>query len=215
MSYARPSNPQIKDTNLYFSGLPSGLNINELAEIFQPFGKIIASRVLTDQLSGKECLWRHIIAFAPPSVGYPRGVGFVRFDKHIEAERAIASLHNKTLNGSKPLVVKFAKNPLYNHQHSNNINFPRQQRDYSNRKTRWRNTSCFILWRHLFRLPNDLEVVKPSPNGPTFCIFIFNLHPEWDEVVLWKLFGPFGAICSVKVARLRTWRHTDTFVMTS
>ena len=34
-----------------------------------------------------------------------------------------------------------------------------------------------------------------------FCIFIYHLPPETDENVLYRLFGPFGAISSVKVVR--------------
>ena len=34
-----------------------------------------------------------------------------------------------------------------------------------------------------------------------WCIFIYNLGPDSDESVLWQLFGPFGAVQSVKVVR--------------
>jgi len=34
-----------------------------------------------------------------------------------------------------------------------------------------------------------------------FCIFIYHLPPETDENVLYRLFGPFGAISSVKIVR--------------
>lgn len=32
-----------------------------------------------------------------------------------------------------------------------------------------------------------------------WCIFVYNLAPETEENVLWQLFGPFGAVQSVKV----------------
>ena len=34
-----------------------------------------------------------------------------------------------------------------------------------------------------------------------WCIFVYNLAPETEENVLWQLFGPFGAVQSVKVIR--------------
>lgn len=34
---------------------------------------------------------------------------------------------------------------------------------------------------------------------PGFCIFVYNLTPETEDSVLWKLFGPFGAVLSAKV----------------
>lgn len=41
-----------------------------------------------------------------------KGVGFVRFDQRIEAERAIKSLNNTIPDGySEPITVKFANNP--------------------------------------------------------------------------------------------------------
>ena len=38
-------------------------------------------------------------------------------------------------------------------------------------------------------------------NGSGWCIFVYNLAPETEENVLWQLFGPFGAVQSVKVIR--------------
>lgn len=40
-----------------------------------------------------------------------------------------------------------------------------------------------------------------SMNGSGWCIFVYNLAPETEENVLWQLFGPFGAVQSVKVIR--------------
>ena len=35
-----------------------------------------------------------------------------------------------------------------------------------------------------------------------WCLFVYNLAPETaDESVLWQLFGPFGAVLSVKLVR--------------
>ncbi len=34
-----------------------------------------------------------------------------------------------------------------------------------------------------------------------WCIFVYNLGPETDENILWQLFGPFGAVQSVKIIR--------------
>ena len=32
-----------------------------------------------------------------------------------------------------------------------------------------------------------------------FCLFVYNLGPETEDSSLWQLFGPFGAVLSVKV----------------
>lgn len=38
-----------------------------------------------------------------------------------------------------------------------------------------------------------------NPTG--WCIFVYNLAPDTEDSVLWQLFGPFGAVQSVKVIR--------------
>lgn len=38
-------------------------------------------------------------------------------------------------------------------------------------------------------------------NSSGWCIFVYNLAQETEENVLWQLFGPFGAVQSVKVRR--------------
>lgn len=52
-------------------------------------------------------------------------------------------------------------------------------------------------------LTNDILANSIMPtntlNGPGWCIFVYNLAPETEENVLWQLFGPFGAVQSVKV----------------
>jgi len=37
--------------------------------------------------------------------------------------------------------------------------------------------------------------------GNTFCLFVYNLPPESDEGYLYQLFGPYGAVANVKIAR--------------
>lgn len=47
-----------------------------------------------------------------PLAGVSRGVGFIRFDKRIEAEEAIKGLNGqKPLGATEPITVKFANNP--------------------------------------------------------------------------------------------------------
>lgn len=38
-----------------------------------------------------------------------------------------------------------------------------------------------------------------AASSPGWCIFVYNLTPETEDSVLWRLFGPFGAVLSVKV----------------
>ena len=38
-------------------------------------------------------------------------------------------------------------------------------------------------------------------NGGSWCLFVHNLAPDTEEATLWRLFGPFGAVRSITVAR--------------
>ncbi|KAI1703605.1 RNA recognition motif domain-containing protein [Ditylenchus destructor] len=102
VSYARPSSETIKGANLYVSGLPKTLTQQELEGLFRPFGAIITSRILSDNVTGLS-----------------KGVGFVRFDRKQEAEFAIEKVTGTMpFGGTEPIQVKFANNPAANAQKS-------------------------------------------------------------------------------------------------
>jgi len=53
VSYARPSSEAIKGANLYVSGLPKNMAQQDLENLFSPYGRIITSRILCDNITGK------------------------------------------------------------------------------------------------------------------------------------------------------------------
>lgn len=53
VSIARPSSESIKGANLYVSGLPKNMTQSDLESLFSPYGKIITSRILCDNITGK------------------------------------------------------------------------------------------------------------------------------------------------------------------
>ncbi len=72
----------------------------DLEKLFSPFGAIITSRILSDNVTGLS-----------------KGVGFVRYDRRQEAEAAIAKLNGVVpVGGVDPITVKFANNPAANTQ---------------------------------------------------------------------------------------------------
>lgn len=52
VSFARPSSESIKGANLYVSGLPKNITQADLETIFDSYGRIITSRILSDNLTG-------------------------------------------------------------------------------------------------------------------------------------------------------------------
>lgn len=57
VSFARPSSDSIKGANLYVSGLAKSMTQQDLETLFSPYGQIITSRILCDNITGKHlCL---------------------------------------------------------------------------------------------------------------------------------------------------------------
>jgi len=204
VSYARPSSEAIKGANLYVSGLPKHMAQPDLERLFSSCGNIITSRILCDNITGGGP------SKADGSVpGLSKGVGFIRFDQRIEAERAIAKLNGTVPEGAtEPITVKFANNP------SNNAKAIPPLAAYLAPQAARRALGAALHPASRFRyspLAGDLlagQSLLPgmaATNGSGWsvelCIFVYNLAPETEENILWQLFGPFGAVQNVKVIR--------------
>ncbi|XP_054161990.1 ELAV-like protein 3 isoform X2 [Oppia nitens] len=197
VSFARPSSEAIKGANLYVSGIPKAMTQQELESLFTPYGRIITSRILCDNITD-----RALYAEVCSSTGLSKGVGFVRYDQRIEAERAIKHLHNTIPEGStEPITVKFANNP------SNNAKALAPLAAYLSPQRRFAGPIHHPANRFRYSplagdlLTNPLLAANATINGAGWCIFVYNLAPDTEESLLWQLFGPFGAVQSVKVIR--------------
>uniref|UniRef100_A0A8V0XT02 ELAV-like protein n=1 Tax=Gallus gallus TaxID=9031 RepID=A0A8V0XT02_CHICK len=186
VSYARPSSASIRDANLYVSGLPKTMTQKELEQLFSQYGRIITSRILVDQVTGMS-----------------RGVGFIRFDKRIEAEEAIKGLNGqKPPAATEPITVKFANNPsqktnqaiLSQLYHSPNRRYPAPLAQQAQRFSRFPPMT-------IDGMTSLAGINIPGHAGTGWCIFVYNLAPDADESILWQMFGPFGAVTNVKVIR--------------
>eukprot|EP00099_Drosophila_melanogaster_P000012 NP_001014462.1 RNA-binding protein 9, isoform G [Drosophila melanogaster] len=207
VSIARPSSESIKGANLYVSGLPKNMTQSDLESLFSPYGKIITSRILCDNITGLS-----------------KGVGFIRFDQRFEADRAIKELNGTTpKNSTEPITVKFANNP------SSNKNSMQPLAAYiAPQNTRGGRAfpanaaagaaaaaAAAAIHPNAGRYSSVISRYSPLTSdlitngmiqGNTiassgWCIFVYNLAPDTEENVLWQLFGPFGAVQSVKVIR--------------
>merc|ERR1712066_511811 len=207
VSYARPSSEAIKGANLYVSGLPKHMTQPDLERLFSSCGNIITARILCDNITG--------VNKGDGSVpGLSKGVGFIRFDQRIEAERAIQKLNGTIPEGAtEPITVKFANNP------SNNAKAIPPLAAYLAPQAARRAFGGALHPAGRFRYsPLAGELLAGSPiipgaaaaaaagnpsaiNGSGWCIFVYNLAPETEENILWQLFGPFGAVQNVKVIR--------------
>ncbi|XP_077587016.1 ELAV-like protein 1a isoform X2 [Stigmatopora nigra] len=209
VSYARPSSDTIKDANLYISSLPRSMMQKDVEEMFSRFGRIINSRVLVDQSTGRTPLaqWSICLSlssdpfvFFPLHTGMSRGKAFIRFDKRSEAEEAVKNLNGQKPPGAtEPISVRFAADPnqVKNTQIISQL--------YHNQSRRFPGPMHHQAQRFRFS-PMGVDhmsgmggVAGNAASG--WCIFIYNLGQEADESVLWQMFGPFGAVTNVKVIR--------------
>lgn len=180
----------------------------DIERLFSCSGHIITSRILCDNITGLS-----------------KGVGFIRFDQRVEAERAIQKLNGTIPEGAtEPVTVKFANNP------SNNAKAIPPLAAYlapqAARRAfggalhpagRFSPGKALLAGKGISRYsPLAGELLAGSPiipgaaaaagnpaaiNGSGWCIFVYNLAPETEENILWQLFGPFGAVQNVKVIR--------------
>ncbi|KAM8875769.1 ELAV-like protein 4 isoform 2-T2 [Spinachia spinachia] len=207
VSYARPSSASIRDANLYVSGLPKTMTQKELEQLFSQYGRIITSRILVDQVTAlpngaavTSTLPR--LQHMRDNYGGSRGVGFIRFDKRIEAEEAIKGLNGQKPTGAaEPITVKFANNP------SQKTSQALLSQLYQSPNRRYPGPLHHQAQRFRFS-PITIDSMTslvgmniPGHTGTGWCIFVYNLSPDSDESVLWQLFGPFGAVNNVKVIR--------------
>jgi len=64
VSFARPSSEAIKGANLYVSGLPKHMTQQDLENLFSPYGRIITSRILCDNMTGEFSLKDKILLYS-------------------------------------------------------------------------------------------------------------------------------------------------------
>jgi len=72
---------------VFVGNLPFSLNQDELVKLVAPYGKTEEVTILTNKFSGRS-----------------RGFGFVTFENDADADKAIAELNNKDIDG-RPLKV--------------------------------------------------------------------------------------------------------------
>jgi len=76
---------------LYVGSLPYSVTETQLRELFEPFGSLNSVRVISDKFTGKS-----------------KGFGFVEFEDGEEADKAIAEVSGRELEG-RTLVVNEAR----------------------------------------------------------------------------------------------------------
>ncbi|EFX86374.1 hypothetical protein DAPPUDRAFT_98025 [Daphnia pulex] len=218
VSFARPSSENIKGANLYVSGIPKTMCQSELETLFAPFGRIITSRILCDSIT----------AGLSKGVGFIRFDTRGEAERAIEklngtvpqgaTEPITVKFANNPSNSTKGLAPLAAYLPEFSSgaaaaaaaalgvRRFGGPIHPTGRLRYIplSPLARFSPLAGDILASPL--LPGAAAAAAAAAAGAAipgtgWCIFVYNLAPDTEESVLWQLFGPFGAVQSVKVIR--------------
>jgi RNA recognition motif-containing protein len=202
VSYARPSSSAIQHANLYISHLDPHVTKPMLDKMFSPFGAIIDSKILVD-----------------PKTGVSRGVGFVRYDTKAQAQAAINALNGVQLpQMSQPIYVKFAdsmdekmkrkRNKAFG---SNQMLYKMNQYSMGGRYSPYGVLTSGGMYDSLamqsglgvygYPAQPAVQQQQQQQQQQQYCLFVYNLPPNTDENLLYRLFSPYGALVNVKIIR--------------
>lgn len=191
VAFARPGGEPIKNANLYIRGIPRNMTQDDLEKLFSDCGPIIQCRILKDDITHEN-----------------KGVGFVLFDLHEHAEKAIEMFNGHMLSGSsEPLSVKFAED------NAKKLKVPPTAT--TNRVINpIRATTTAISGGGPVRPNNMQNKYRYNPMtgslqygagsltvGEGHTLFVYNIGIDTDEKSLWQLFSQYGTIQKVNIIR--------------
>lgn len=143
-------------TNVYVKNLVADITEEELQELFGGFGPIASVLIQRDD---------H---------GHSRGFGFVNFERHEDAERAVLQMHATEYIGKRLFVSRAQK---------------RSEREEDLRR------------QHPPSPSPQQQHLQQASKYHGVNIYIKNLADAVDDDLLKDIFTPFGAITSAKVMR--------------
>ena len=82
---------KVLSKKLYIGSLPYSWSVEQLEELFKPFGRVTSTAIVSDQVTKKS-----------------KGFGFVEMDNEESATKAMGELNGKEIEG-RPLSVREAK----------------------------------------------------------------------------------------------------------
>jgi len=190
--------------NLYIKGIPTSVKEDYLSQLFSPYGSVAEVKILSN-----------------PVTGQSRGVGFVRYNSPSEAAHAIKALNGVPITGSqKPLVVKYADAPGGSGGGStrgpgSQNRGGRQRNKAPSRYTPYAPVQAPPMYTNpMYGAPGAPPVammppypmMPPHPGVPYMPdnsqlernLFVYHLPQNADDMLLYRLFSPIGAIESAK-----------------
>uniref|UniRef100_A0A8C1DJA6 Polyadenylate-binding protein n=1 Tax=Cyprinus carpio carpio TaxID=630221 RepID=A0A8C1DJA6_CYPCA len=145
-------------TNVYIKNFGEDMDDEKLKEVFSKFGPALSIRVMTDD-GGKS-----------------RGFGFVSFERHEDAQKAVDEMNGKELNGKQVYVGRAQKKGERQTE---------LKRKFEQMKEVKGRPGLYVNFNSFFQQGVNL--------------YVKNLDDGLDDERLRKEFSPFGTITSAKV----------------
>lgn len=188
VALARPGGEQIKGANLYVRNLPQQWKETELNKIFEPYGKIIQSRILVDL-----------------ATNISKRVGFVLYDTRDEAENAIKCLSGKVPEGAtEAIMIKFAddnskklkqqQSPQVQYVPIPNFAAPGPMRNQIGFNRRYNP----MAGNFNGQVPG-MHSSQGGMNQGGYTLYVYNIGFNATDRTLWQLFSPFGTVQKVNI----------------
>lgn len=104
MEVATKEPVKITSKKLYIGSLPYSWTVEQLEQLFAPFGRVNSTAIVSDQITKKS-----------------KGFGFVEMENEESASKAMTELNGKEVEG-RPLSVREAKPNMERGARDNNMN---------------------------------------------------------------------------------------------
>jgi ELAV like protein 2/3/4 len=221
VSLARPSSETIKGANLYVCGIPRHWSLDDLNRYFSQCGRTITSRILNDPATGQpkgvgfvrfdqrheaENAIEKLNGKIPNGAVEPLVVKFASqvgsssnaTDTYNLSDKLSASIESASSSDNN-LMLQSAiatTTPSYFTRPLGSVFSSTEFVPFNAG-----GDACLSLAQPTQLHLSSSQTTPPVTLSTGWCIFVYNLAPETQENTLWQLFGPFGAVQSVKLAK--------------
>jgi RNA recognition motif-containing protein len=110
METAAKETTKVATKKLYIGSLPYSWSVDQLEDLFKPFGRVTSTAIVSDQVTKKS-----------------KGFGFVEMESEDAAAKAMTELNGKEVDG-RPLSVREAKPNMDRNNRSESGGYGQRQR---------------------------------------------------------------------------------------
>lgn len=221
VSFARPANEPIKTANVYVSGLKNSITEAELINMFSKYGKVLTVKVMNNDGDARKAMAIGFVRFekhqsaenAIESLDQTRPL-----DNPTRIRVSFAKQSKDPGQGYEMIQANIINVPFSGYGNGGILNgvipkslLPFHAAKFAHGVGKWYQSGeniidllkRFEVWPRANEgddmFPVNDGMYAAAPDGKGYVIFVFNLASEVEEIHLWRLFGPFGAITDIKI----------------